>query len=178
MGKMFGLGEIIISKIMEFIDTIFCLKNKLIKLESTNTPQVFEAFTSLNNCIRLSFICFIIFLIMNIYSIYNNYSTMNDKCSFSYICMMFLSFMKSDSEIYLFVWCLIIYITIMFVYILYLMIRFFINKSETNFIDDTYVLSKLLFTSPSLRLNHPEDRVNFRQYLIDSIFNIRQSFKK
>ena len=71
MGKMFGLGEIIISKIMEFIDTIFCLKNKLIKLESTNTPQVFEAFTSLNNCIRLSFICFIIFLIMNIYSIYN-----------------------------------------------------------------------------------------------------------
>lgn len=181
LNKMFEFGEIIVTNLMNFIDTIFCLKNKLKKIECYYNAQILEAFICLNNCIRLSFFCFCIFFVLNLYTFYHNISRIDlvlKRCSFGFVCTFFISFMdEPDNIVFLFILCLIIYITIMFVYILYLLLRFFINKSESDFIENRYVFSSMLFTSPTLRLTHAEDRVNFRQYMFICMFKIRESFK-
>jgi hypothetical protein len=182
MSKMLGIGQLIITTLMDTIDTIFCLKHKLKKMQSDQNPQVLEAFNALNNCIRLSFFCFSLFLFLNIFTYINNSKYMDfimSDCKYGIMCLGFISFMREPTSIiFLFVLCLLIYITIVFVYILYQVIKFFINTTEIDFIGDTYFYSKLLFTSPSIRIKSPEDAANFKDFFFTTMFKKRESLKK
>ena len=182
MSKVTNIGNNFISNIINAIDTIFCLKNKLKRLESEYSLQILEAFRALCHCIRLSFFGFTLFLILNLLTYYYNSPYLDvilDECKYGVFCLGFLSFMRTpDFLIYVFVQCLLIYCTIIFVYILSLMIKFFINKTETDFIGDSFTFSKYLFTSPTLRINKIEDNINFKQYLYETLHNTRQSYKK
>ena len=180
---MFGLGEKIVTLLIDIVDTFFCIKHKLRRLETNYNPQILEAFRALNHCVRLSFCCLSIFLVLNIYTFLNNSQYIDlqmKECTYSYLCLGFLSFMRSptDSIIAHFVECLLVYVTILFVYILYLMIAFFINKTETDFIGSNFPFSQLIFTSPTLLLNKEEDYYNYKDYLYLAMFATRENLKR
>ncbi len=176
------LGDSFLTNLFNFIDTILCVKNRLKNLESIYNQQILEGFRALNHCIRLSFLGFTLFLTLNLVTYYYNSPYLDvilDECKYGLFCLGFLSFMRvPDSIVYNFVLCLLIYMTIIFVYIMSLMIKFFINKTETDFIGDSFHFSKFLFTSPSLRFKSIEDNINFKNFFYETMLKTRQSFRK
>jgi hypothetical protein len=180
--KMLNKEDSFLTKVFNFIDTILCVKYRLKRLESIYNQQILEGFRALNHCIRLSFMGFILFLTLNLVTYYYNSPYLDviyDECKYGLFCLGFLSFMRvPDSIVYNFVLCLLIYMTIIFVYIMSLMIKFFINKTETDFIGNSFQFSKFVFTSPSLRFKSIEDNTNFKNFFYETMVKTRQSFKK
>lgn len=170
--------EGILGLFFDLIDYIFCIKSSEKFIITFYNEHTLQAFRSISHSLKISILCMIIFSSFNIISIkYNNgliYSEYADRNQF--LSFGFLSFSRQPEEsnyiIFVYVICLLMYITVLFSYILFLLIQKYLSGSESNFIEVNYPLSKFFLCSPTLRINSMSEKNFFQNYFIKEILNL------
>ena len=134
---------------MKTIDLMFHINTREIdELHNKNVKYSFEA---MRNIIRISFLSCLVYLYYFIVTFINN--KRSDFCKGSIMCLGYLSFVSApENASNILTFSHIVNIIVLFTYVLNLFVRFFLNNTGSDYFKEKFKRTKLIFSSPSLKL--------------------------